>query len=140
MGAMRHRARRPRGLLRRDWEPNGSRQRLVMQVRGRSPILVAFFVEQLQMPNRLSRRLFLSHGGALVAALAWPLSVSAAPSQADLSASPVPRADQPIIRIDVTGGLLPVTVAYSTLPDFVLYPDGHVITQGPICRIFASLG
>jgi hypothetical protein len=88
------------------------------------------------MPDRLSRRLFLSRGGAIVAALAWPPSVSATPSRAERSASPVLGADEPVIRIDVAGGLVPVAVAYSTLPAFVLYRDGRVITQGPIPLIY----
>lgn len=44
--------------------------------------------------------------------------------------------DELVLRIDRTGGLLPVWESVTALPIFSLYGDGRVITQGPQIAIY----
>ncbi len=89
------------------------------------------------MPDSISRRSFLAFSGAaLGTALTWPAGARARSLRSQSAATPLPAASEPVIRIDVAGGLLPVEVAYSTIPKFVMYPDGRVITEGPVPLIY----
>ncbi len=77
---------------------------------------------------------------ALVIALAASVALAAcvAPGGAtDPTSEPSPPdPDAVILRVEVTGGFLPVGTVQTELPVFTLLADGRIVTQGPIPEIY----
>jgi len=91
------------------------------------------------MRRHFSRRLFLGYSGAVAGALALPALARANQASTPDAATPsAGMSDQPMIRVEVTGGFAPIQLLNSALPTFVMYPDGRVITQGPVPAIFPA--
>ncbi|MEV4509784.1 hypothetical protein AB0K00_12590 [Dactylosporangium sp. NPDC049525] len=45
-------------------------------------------------------------------------------------------ADQLVLRVDVSGGLVPVAMTVTEVPTLSIYGDGRVVTNGPMIEIF----
>jgi hypothetical protein len=77
---------------------------------------------------------------ALVVAMAASIALAAcvAPGgPTDPTPEPSPAdPDAVVLRIEVTGGFVPVGTILTELPVFTLYADGRVVTQGPIPEIY----
>ena len=61
---------------------------------------------------------------------------SACASQASTGPKDNPRVDGLVLRIDTRGGLLPPAQALTQIPQFSLYSDGRILTQGAQIEIY----
>jgi hypothetical protein len=71
-------------------------------------------------------------------ALALVLAACVAPGgKTDPTASPSPvDPDSVVLRVEVSGGFVPVGYLLTELPVFMLYADGRIVTQGPVAEIY----
>ena len=46
------------------------------------------------------------------------------------------RPDELVLRIDVSGGLVPVAMTVTEVPTLSIYGDGRVVTNGPMIEIY----
>ncbi len=80
-------------------------------------------------------------GGAIATGFAFsagrPVTHSAA-AMTFISGTPeaLPEAEKPLLRIENTGGFVPVEYTLTAMPTFSLFADGRVITTGPMIEIF----
>lgn len=95
------------------------------------------------MERSYTRRTLIEvFGGAMVAtgfALAtgrW--SGGAASAQTTAAGTPVtgPGPGAPLLRVEYTGGFVPVEYSLTAMPVFSMYPDGRVIMTGPMTEIY----
>jgi len=95
------------------------------------------------MTPRYSRRTFMGllGGGAIATGFAFsagrPLTRSAV-ALTFISGTPesLPVAEKPLLRIENTGGFVPVEYTLTAIPTFSMFADGRVITTGPMIEIF----
>ncbi len=75
---------------------------------------------------------------AALGALALALAACVAPGgQSDPTPPPSPvDPDSVILRVEVSGGFVPIGYLLTELPVFTLYADGRIVTQGPVAEIY----
>lgn len=73
------------------------------------------------------------HAPVVFAALLISFVACASPAP---SASPAPGSDVAVVRIDRTGGMLPLDLILEWYPTLALYADGRLITLGPVDAIY----
>lgn len=95
------------------------------------------------MTQMYSRRTFMGilGGGAIATGFAFSAGRPVTPSAAALtfiSGTPeaMPDVEKPLLRIENTGGFVPVEYTLTSIPTFSLFTDGRVITTGPMIEIF----
>ena len=77
-------------------------------------------------------------GDGTASPTAPPAASPAAPASPVAAIAHPTGADELILRLDVTGGFMPVSYVVTQLPAFSLYGDGRVIAPGPQIAIFPA--
>lgn len=63
-------------------------------------------------------------------------TVAGAPRAAESSGATTPGADDLVLRVERTGGFVPIDRVVGALPMVSIYGDGRVITEGPVPAIY----